>query len=122
PPARPRAGDASAVACPRGVCRLRGGRRSGWVGVPPVWQPGGVGGGGPVTVSENVPAAVAPAASVTVTVNVNVPVVAGAPSSSPDGRSANPGGGCPDHVYGGVPPPGMEPRGGQVPGHTLPVA
>src|SRR5262249_59686082 len=70
----------------------------------PVWQAGGVGGGGPVTVSENVPVAVAPAASVTVTVNVEVPVVAGAPSSSPDGRSASPAGGFPDQVYGGVPP------------------
>src|SRR5262249_7907052 len=73
-------------------------------GVPPVWQPGGVGGGGPVTVSENVPVAVAPAASVTVTVNVDVPVAVGAPSSSPDGRSVRPAGGRPDQGDGAVPP------------------
>src|SRR5215472_3225089 len=93
-----------AVACPPGTWPLNAGPLSGSVNVPPVWQPGGVGGGGPVTVSENVPVAVAPAASVTVTVNVEVPVVVGAPSSSPDGRSASPAGGCPDQVYGAVPP------------------
>ena len=70
----------------------------------PVWQPGGLGGGGPVTVSENVPVAVAPAASVTVAVNIEVPRVVGAPSSSPEARSVNPAGGCPDQVYGAVPP------------------
>jgi hypothetical protein len=57
-----------------------------------------------VAVSENVPDAVAPAASVTVTVNVEVPVALGAPRRRPDGRSVNPAGTCPDHVYGAVPP------------------
>src|SRR3954447_3667870 len=71
---------------------------------PPVWQPGGVGGGGSVTVSENLPVAVEPLASVTVTLNVDVPLTVGAPSRSPDGRSVSPGGTCPDHVYGAVPP------------------
>ena len=71
---------------------------------PPVWQPRGVGGGGFVTVSENVPVAFAPAESVTATLNVDVPVAVGAPSMSPDGRSVKPAGGCPVHVYGAVPP------------------
>lgn len=66
----------------------------------PVWQPGGRG----VTVIENVPVTVAPAESVTVTVNVCVPVVVAAPSSSPEGRSVSPAGGCPDQVQGGAPP------------------
>src|SRR5262249_59747440 len=93
----------SAVACPRGTWPLTAGPLSASVNVPPVWQPGGVGGGGPVTVSENVPVAVAPAASVTVTVNVEVPVVAGAPGRSPDGGPARPGRGGPGTRGGGGP-------------------
>ena len=74
------------------------------VRMPPVWQPGGVGGGGFATVSENVPVAVAPVESVTVTVNVDLPVVVGAPSMSPEARSVSPARGLPLHVYGDVPP------------------
>ena len=77
---------------------------SGSLSFPPVWQPGGVGGGGLVTVREKVPVAVLPAASVTVTVKVEVPIADGAPSSSPDGRSDSPAGGRPDQVYGSLPP------------------
>lgn len=47
---------------------------------------------------ENVPVTVVPAESVTVTVKVCVPVMAGAPSSSPVGRSVSPAGGVPDQV------------------------
>src|SRR5436189_4394770 len=72
--------------------------------VPPVWQPAGVGGGRSVTVSENVPVALAPAESVTVAVNGEVPFTLGAPSRRPEGRSVSPAGTCPDHVYGAVPP------------------
>src|SRR5215472_18130817 len=97
-PPQPLNCDSSARASPPGVRPLNGGPLSVSVRVPPVWQPGGVGGGGPVTVSANVPVAVAPAASVTVTGNVWVPSVVGAPSSSPDGHSASPAGGCPDQV------------------------
>src|SRR6266851_3474873 len=88
----------SAMAVPLGVWPLNDGPLSASFSFPPVWQPRGLGAGGPVTVSENVPVAVAPAASVTVTVNVDVPVVAGAPSSSPEDRSVNPAGGCPEKV------------------------
>src|SRR5262245_52529050 len=88
----------SARAVPLGAWPLNVGPPSRSFSFPPVWQPGGVGAGGPVTASENVPVAVAPAASVTVTVNVCVPRVAGAPSSSPEGRSVSPAGGCPDQV------------------------
>src|SRR6478735_5064107 len=94
----------SDVAWPLGVRPLKADPLSASRSTPPVWQPGGVGGGGSVTVSENVPVAVAPVASVTVTVNVEVPVALGAPSSRPDGRSVRPAGTCPDHVYGAVPP------------------
>src|SRR5919202_5718916 len=80
----------SAVACPLGVRPLIGGPLSVSFRVPPVWQPGGVGGGGSVTVSEYVPVAVAPAESVTVTVNVEVPSTVGVPRRSPDGRRVNP--------------------------------
>src|SRR3954469_4529636 len=66
--------------------------------VPPVWQPGGVGGGGSVTVSENAPVEVAPVASVTVTEKVCVPFGVGAPRSSPDDRSVRPAGGVPVHL------------------------
>jgi hypothetical protein len=61
--------------------------------VPPAWQPDGVGEGGGVTLSENVPLALAPAASVTLTLRLEVPVAVGASSSSPDGRSVRPAGG-----------------------------
>src|SRR5919204_2051758 len=94
----------SAVAWPLGVLPLNVEPLRGSLSVPPVWQPGGVGGGGSVTVSENVPVAVAPLASVTVTVNVDVPFTVGEPSRSPDGRSVSPEGTCPDHLYGAVPP------------------
>src|SRR5205807_2101897 len=94
----------SAVACPRGVVPLNVGPLSASTGVPPVSQPGGVGDGGPVTVSENAPVAVAPAESVTVTLNVDVPIVVGAPSRSPEGCRVRPAGGLPVHVYGAVPP------------------
>src|SRR5919198_1972602 len=94
----------SALASPLGVLPLNDVPLKGSLRTPPVWQPGGVGGGGSVTVSEKLPVAVAPAASVTVTVNVEVPFTLGAPSSRPDGRSVNPVGTCPDHVYGDVPP------------------
>src|SRR5919199_212504 len=93
-----------AVAWPLGVRPLNAGPLRASFFVPPVWQPGGVGGGGSVTVSENVPLAVAPLASVTVTVKVEVPFTVGEPSRRPDGRSVNPAGTCPDHVYGAVPP------------------
>src|SRR5438094_183643 len=88
----------SAVAWPLGVRPLRAGPVSDSRSVPPVWQPGGVGGGGLVDVSENVPVAVAPVASVTVTGNVDVPNALGAPRTRPDGRRVSPAGGCPDHV------------------------
>src|SRR5919204_3168523 len=80
----------SAVASPLGVRPLKVGPLSGSFSVPPVWQPGGEGGGGSVTVSENEPLAVAPDASVTVTVNTEVPFVVGEPKTSPDGRSVSP--------------------------------
>src|ERR671934_745965 len=70
----------SAVACPLGVRPLNAGPLRGSLRTPPVWQPGGLGGGGSVTVSENLPVAVAPLASVTVTVNVDVPFTVGEPS------------------------------------------
>src|SRR5919205_3546099 len=54
----------SAVAWPLGVLPLNEGPLRGSLRVPPVWQPDGVGGGGSVTVSENVPVALDPAASV----------------------------------------------------------
>src|SRR5712691_1318751 len=82
-----------ARAVPLGTWPLNDGPLSASFSFPPAWQPRGLGAGGPATVSENVPVAVAPAASVTVTVNCDVPVVAGAPSSSPEGRSVNPAGG-----------------------------
>src|SRR5689334_10590956 len=63
----------SAVAWPLGVRPLNDDPLSVSFRTPPVWQPGGVGGGGSMTVSEYVPLAVAPAESVTVTVNVAVP-------------------------------------------------
>src|SRR5215207_2993444 len=88
----------SAKAVPLGIWPLSDGPLSGSLSLPPVWQPDGLGAGGPVTVSENVPVAVVPAASVTVAANVCVPRVVGVPSSSPDGRSVNPAGGCPDQV------------------------
>src|ERR687885_1221008 len=94
----------SAVAWPLGVLPLNAGPLKDSLSVPPVGQPDGVGGGGSMTVSENVPVAFAPAESVTVTVNVEVPFTLGAPSRSPDGRSVSPAGTCPDHVYGAVPP------------------
>src|SRR5919201_5882856 len=94
----------SALASPLGVFPLKAGPLRGSFRTPPVWQPGGEGGGGSVTVSENDPVALAPAASVTVTVNVEVPLTFGAPRRRPGGRSVNPAGTCPDHVYGGVPP------------------
>src|SRR6266851_6544347 len=90
------------MAVPLGVLPLNDGPVSASFSFPPVWQPAGVGDGGPVTVSENVPVAVAPAESVTV--NVCIPVVVGAPSRSPQGRSVNAAGGCPDQLYGDVPP------------------
>src|SRR5919205_2021855 len=49
----------SAVAWPLGVLPLNAGPLKGSFRVPPVWQPGGLGGGGSVTVSENVPLAFA---------------------------------------------------------------
>src|ERR687885_501700 len=94
----------SAVAWPLGVLPLNAEPLKDSLSVPPVWQPDGVGGGGSVTVSENVPVAFAPAESVTVTVKVEVPFTLGAPSRSPEGRSVSPAGTCPDHVYGGAPP------------------
>src|ERR687888_504668 len=94
----------SACAWPLGVLPLNAGPLRGSLSVPPVWQPGGVGGGGSVTVSEKVPVAFAPAESVTVTVNVEVPFTLGAPSRRPEGRSVSPAGTCPDQVYGAVPP------------------
>src|ERR671931_978298 len=94
----------SALAWPLGVLPLNAEPLKDSFSVPPVWQPGGLGGGGSVTVSENVPVAFAPLASVTVTAKVEVPFTLGAPSSRPDGRSVNPAGTCPDHVYGAVPP------------------
>src|SRR3954451_16036773 len=65
----------SAVADPLGVRVLKVGPLRASVLTPPVWQPAGVGGGGPATVSENVPVAVEPSASVTVTLKVDVPSV-----------------------------------------------
>src|SRR5919199_6829485 len=94
----------SAVAWPLGVSPLKVEPLRVFFSVPPVWQPLGDGGGELVTVSENVPVAVAPAASVTVTWNVDVPRAVGAPRASPDGRSVSPAGSVPDHRYGGVPP------------------
>src|SRR5690349_9810609 len=88
----------SAVATPLGVRPLMAAPLSDSRRTPPVWQPGGVGAAGFVTVSENVPVAVDPAASVTVTWNVVVPSVVGAPSTRPEGRSLRPAGTCPDHV------------------------
>src|SRR3954469_21785432 len=102
-PPQPLNFDMSAVAVPLGVLPLRAGPLSELRLVPPVWQPGGVGAGVSVEVTENVPDAVAPVASVTVTGNVEVPSADGAPSSSPEGRSVSPAGGEPDQVYGGVP-------------------
>ena len=49
----------SAVAVPLGVWPLNDGPLSGSISFFPVWQPGGLGAGVPVTVSENVPVAVA---------------------------------------------------------------
>src|SRR6266851_9306866 len=49
------------MAVPLGVLSLNDGPVSASFSFPPVWQPGGVGDGGPVTVRENVPVAVAPA-------------------------------------------------------------
>src|SRR5215213_9398714 len=57
----------SATATPLGVLPPNAAPDSTSFSVPPVWQPAGEGGGGSVTVSENVPVAVAPAASATVT-------------------------------------------------------
>src|SRR5579862_8115384 len=80
-----------ARAVPLGTWPLNAGPVSASLSLPPVWQGGpGLGAGGLVTVSENVPVAVAPAESVTVTVKVWVPSWAGAPSSSPDGRGVSP--------------------------------
>src|SRR3954449_10294675 len=90
--------DMSAVAWPLGVRPPMAGPLSDSRFVPPVWQPGGVGGGGSVTVSENEPVEVAPVASVTVTEKVCVPFAVGEPRSSPDDRSVKPAGGWPDHV------------------------
>src|SRR5947209_882103 len=50
----------SAVATPRGVLPPMADPLSDSRSTPPVWQPGGVGAGGLVTVSENVPVAVFP--------------------------------------------------------------
>src|ERR671937_2373465 len=50
----------SAVAWPLGVLPLNAGPLKDSSSVPPVWQPGGLGGGGSGTLSENVPGAVAP--------------------------------------------------------------
>src|SRR5919204_5892629 len=47
----------SAVAWPLGVLPLNEGPLKGSLSTPPVWQPAGEGGGGSVTVSENVPVA-----------------------------------------------------------------
>src|SRR5919198_2426992 len=74
----------SALASPLGVLPLNAGPLRDSFRTPPVWQPGGVGGGGSVTVSEKVPVAFAPAESVTVTVNVGGPLVLGAPRRRPD--------------------------------------
>src|SRR3954467_2077847 len=60
-----------------------------------------------MTVSENVPVALAPVESVTVTLNVTVPLALGAPRSRPDERSVSPAGTWPDQVYGGAPPPAL---------------
>src|ERR671933_2536289 len=98
----------SSVAWPLWVLPLNAGPLRDSFSVPPVWQPGGVGGGGSVTVSENVPVAFAPAESVTVTVNVEVPFTLGAPSRRPEGRSVSPAGTCPDHGYGSAPPGARE--------------
>src|SRR3954447_11828947 len=103
-PPQPLNFDSSTVASPLGVWPPSAEPLRVSLSVPPVWHPGGVGVGEPMTVSENVPLAVAPAASVTVTVNVEVPIVVGAPSRSPDGRSTRPAGTFPDHAYGPVPP------------------
>src|SRR3954447_12976917 len=94
----------SAVADPLGVRLLKVGPLRVSFLTPPVWQPAGVGAGGPATVSENVPMAVDPSASVTVTLKVDVPSVVGDPKTSPEGRSARPAGTVPDHVYGEWPP------------------
>src|SRR4051794_23631330 len=94
----------SAVADPLGVRVLKVGPLRVSFLTPPVWQPAGVGAGGLVTVSENVPLAVDPSASVTVTLKVEVPSVFGEPETSPDGLSARPAGTAPDHVYGEWPP------------------
>src|SRR5919204_3115623 len=94
----------SAVAWPLGVLPLNAGPLKSSFRVPPVWQPGGLGGGGSMTVSENVPVDFAPAESVTVTVKVEVPFTLGEPSRRPDGRRVSPAGTCPDQVYGAAPP------------------
>src|SRR3954454_1400500 len=69
----------SAVADPLGVRVLKVAPLRVSFLTPPVWQPAGVGAGGLVTVSENVPLAVDPSASVTVTLKVEVPSVFGEP-------------------------------------------
>src|SRR4051795_11293349 len=61
-----------------------------------------------MTVSENMPVALAPVESVTVTLNVAVPLTLGAPRSRPEERSVSPAGAWPDHVYGGTPPPALK--------------
>jgi hypothetical protein len=103
-PPQPLNWDISALAWPLGVLPLNTGPDRASFLTPPVWQPDGVGAGGPVTVSENVPVAVPPLASATVTWKVDVPIVVGAPRSRPDGRSVRPDGGRPLHAYGAVPP------------------
>src|SRR5215212_10108401 len=100
-PPQPLNCDSSAVAWPLGVWPPIAEPVSDSFSVPPVWQPGGVGGGGFVTVSEKVPVAVEPAASVTVSWNVDVPSVLGAPSARPEVRSVSPAGSVPDQLYGG---------------------
>src|SRR6185503_4082718 len=94
----------STIAVPVGVWPLNDGPLRASFGLPPVWQPLGLGAGELVTVRVNVPVAVAPVASVTVAVKLAGPRVVGAPSSRPDGRRVKPAGGCPDQVYGALPP------------------
>src|SRR5437763_246285 len=62
-PPQPLNWDISALAWPLGVLPLNTGPDRASFLTPPVWQPDGVGAGGPVTVSENVPVAVPPLAS-----------------------------------------------------------
>src|SRR4051812_1603823 len=97
-PPQPLNFDMSAVAWPFGVRPLKADPLSASRLTPPVWQPEGVGAGGPVGDSEYVPVAVAPVESVTVTEKVWVPLVVGEPSIRPDGRSVSPAGAVPENL------------------------